>query len=315
MLAEIVVVTYHSRGSAAEELDRFVRLASSNDPRLKWSFVDNSEDSSDADYLENTLTAITNTRVLRRGDNPGFAAACNEAAQSSQSEWVIFINPDILLTDSDLATILAHLSATPSEVSCVALSQQTGPLAHQGVSFNRAGWFMDRPLQRAKTTSTGRAWLYRAIGGAGRLLGPSGGAAAFRRETFLSMGGFYEPLFAWGEDADLAMRLYLIGEPCAGLDISLPHQGGHSVTAGRVSRRRAKLLVSNRITIAARLYTMPQGLAFAAFLGVVLLAKTPRMVRNGTLVAHWAGVATAGRGVRHARASYAGPRLRLTGAR
>ncbi len=129
------------------------------------------------------------------------------------------------------------------------------------------------------------------------------------------MGGFYEPLFAWGEDADLAMRLYLIGEPCAGLDISLPHQGGHSVTAGRVSRRRAKLLVSNRITIAARLYTMPQGLAFAAFLGVVLLAKTPRMVRNGTLVAHWAGVATAGRGVRHARASYAGPRLRLTGAR
>ncbi len=315
MLAEIIVVTYHSRGAAAEELDRFVRLASSNDSQLAWSFVDNSEDSADAYYLENTLTDTTNTRVLRRPDNPGFAAACNEAAQSSRSEWVIFVNPDILLTDSDLAIILAHLSATPSDVSCVALSQQTGPLAHQGVSFNRAGWFMDRPLQRAKTPSTGRARLYRAIGGAGRLLGPSGGAAAFRRETFLRMGGFYEPLFAWGEDADLAMRLYLIGEPCAGLDISLPHQGGHSVTAGRVSRRRAQLLVSNRITIAARLYSMPQGLAFAAFLGAVLLAKTPLMIRHGTLAAHWAGVATAGRGMRQARASYTGPRLRLRGAR
>lgn len=315
MLAEIVVVTYHSCGSAAQEVDRFVQLASSGDPRLHWSFVDNSEDSSDAAYLESTLMATSHARVLRRADNPGFATACNEAAQTSAAEWVIFINPDIMLDDSCLETILEHLSATPSEISCVALSQQTGPLAHQGVSFNRAGWFMDRPLQRSKAASTGRACLYRAIGGAGRLLGPSGGAAAFRRETFLSMGGFYEPLFAWGEDADLALRLHLNSEPCAGLDLSLPHQGGHSVTAGRVSRRRAQLLVSNRITIAARLYSIPQGLAFATFLGAVLIAKTPRMLRQGTLGAHWAGVTQAGRGARQARASYTGPRLRLRGAR
>ncbi len=315
MLAEIVVVTYHSCGSAARELDRFVQLTSSGDPRLHWSFVDNSEDSSDADYLEGTLTATAHARVLRRADNPGFAAACNEAAQTSAAEWVIFINPDILLDDSCLETILTHLNGTPSEVACVALSQQTGPLAHEGVSFNRAGWFMDRPLERGNETSTGRAWVYRAIGGGGRLLGPSGGAAAFRRKTFLKMGGFYEPLFAWGEDADLAMRLHLIGEPCASLDLSLPHQGGHSVTAGRVSRRRAQLLVSNRITIAARLYSMPQGLAFAAFLGAVLLAKTPRMIRQGTVGAHWAGITQAGHGLRHARASYTGPRLRLRGVR
>ncbi|MGB3830214.1 MAG: glycosyltransferase [Ornithinimicrobium sp.] len=315
MLADVIVVTYHSAESASQELDSFVQLASSNDPRLSWSFVDNSEDSSDADYLEQTLTAAGHTRVLRRADNPGFAAACNEAAQTSEAEWVLFVNPDILLTESSLDTILAHVSATPPEVSCVAISQQTGPLAHQGVSFNRAGWFMDRPLHRSDATSSSRASVYRAVGGAGRLLGPSGGAAAFRRETFLRMGGFYEALFAWGEDADLAMRLHLNGEPCAGLDILLPHQGGHSVTAGRVSRRRAQLLVSNRITIAARLYSLPQGLAFAAFLGAVLVAKTPRMLRNGTLGAHWAGVAKATYGLRRARASYTGPRLRLVSAR
>ncbi len=129
------------------------------------------------------------------------------------------------------------------------------------------------------------------------------------------MGGFYEPLFAWGEDADLAMRLHLAGHACAELDLALPHQGGHSVTAGRVSRRRAKLLVSNRITIAARLYSGPQALAFAAFLGAVLIAKTPRMVRQGTLGAHCAGIAGACQGVRHARVSYCGPRLRLGDAR
>lgn len=315
MLAEIVVVTYHSRGSAARELDRFAHLAELGDPRLCWSFVDNSEDSSDADYLEDALPVTGTTRVLRRADNPGFAAACNEAAQTSQAGWVLFINPDILLTESSLETTLAHLSETPSDVSCVSLSQQTGPLAHQGVSFNRVGWFMDRPLRRSAAPSTGRAFLYRVIGGGGQLLGPSGGAAAFRRETFLRMGGFYEPLFAWGEDADLAMRLHLMGESCSGLDLSLPHQGGHSVTAGRVSRRRAQLLVSNRITIAARLYSLPQGIAFAAFLGTVLVAKIPRMIQQGTVGAHWAGITQASHGLRQARASYTGPRLHLRGAR
>lgn len=311
MLADLIVVTYHSLGSAAVELQRFAQLAEADDPRLSWSFVDNSEDSSDAGYLERSLAQTGDTRVLRRADNPGFAAACNEAARTSQAEWVLFINPDVLLDESTLEVILTNLSEAAPDLSCMALSQQTGPLAHQGVSFNRAGWFMDRPLQRDGTDPAGRARVYRAIGGAGRLLGPSGGAAAFRRKTFLRMGGFYEPLFAWGEDADLAMRLHLAGHTCAELDLSLPHQGGHSVTAGGVSRRRAQLLVSNRITIAARLYSGPQAVAFAAFLCAVLIAKTPRMVQHGTLGAHYAGIAGACRNVRHARDSYTGPRLRL----
>lgn len=315
MLADVIVVTYHSRGAATQELQRFVDLAGLVDPRVHWSFVDNSEDSSDADYLEASLAGTSHTRVLRRPDNPGFAAACNEAARTSEAQWVLFINPDILLDAAALEAMATELSETPPEISCVAVSQQTGQLAHQGVAFNRAGWFMDRRVQQAGADPPKRALVDRAIRGAGVLMGPSGGAAAFRREAFLAAGGFYEPLFAWGEDAELALRLHLAGHTCAGLDLALPHQGGHSVTAGPVTRRRAGLLVGNRITIAARLYSLPQTLAFAVFLTGVLIAKVPRMIRHGTLGAHVGGVARACRDIREARASYAGPRLGLGDAR
>lgn len=315
MLADVIVVTYHSRRSAARELERFVDLARRQDPRVGWTFVDNSEDSSDADFMEPLLAGTDRARVLRRADNPGFAAACNDAARTSPAEWVLFINPDILLDDAALEAMLDGLVEARSDVSCVSISQQTGPMAHQGVSFNRAGWFMDRPVAHDAAGRGGRTRIYRLIGGAGQLLGPSGGAAAFRREVFLEVGGFYEPLFAWGEDADLALRLYLGGHSCAALDLALPHQGGHSVTAGRVSQRRARLLVGNRVTIAARLYTVPQALAFGAFLAAVLVAKTPGMLRHGTVRAHYAGVLEGCRGIRAARDSYLGPRLSLGHAR
>lgn len=313
MLADVIVVTYHSLGAATPELNRFVTLAGLADPRVHWSFVDNSEDSSDADYLEASLAQAGSPTVLRRPDNPGFAASCNEAARASRAQWLLFINPDILLDQVALDRIVTGLAQAADDVSCMALSQQTGSFGHQGVSVNRAGWFMDRRVTSAGSSPAelARAPVRRVVRGAEQLIGPSGGAAAFRTEAFLECSGFYEPLFAWGEDADLALRMHLGGHTCVPLDLALPHQGGHSVSAGEVTRRRAGLLVGNRITIAARLYSVPQTAVFGAFLVAALIGKAPRMIRQGTVGAHLGGVARACRGIRRARASYSGPRLGL----
>jgi GT2 family glycosyltransferase len=45
-------------------------------------------------------------------------------------------------------------------------------------------------------------------------LGPCGGAAAYRRDVFLGVGGFDEGFFAYWEDVDLAIRLHALGVTC-----------------------------------------------------------------------------------------------------
>ncbi len=45
----------------------------------------------------------------------------------------------------------------------------------------------------------------------GRLLGPSGGAAAYRRSAWQAAGGMDQRYFVYGQDVDLALRLRLAG--------------------------------------------------------------------------------------------------------
>jgi N-acetylglucosaminyl-diphospho-decaprenol L-rhamnosyltransferase len=61
----------------------------------------------------------------------------------------------------------------------------------------------------------------------GRLLGPSGGAAAYRRAAWEAAGGFDDRFFIYGEDVDLALRLRLDGwEARAAPDARGVHLGG-----------------------------------------------------------------------------------------
>lgn len=311
MLAEIVIVTYHSREKAGVELHAFVDRATES-PSLKWTFVDNSEDSADTDFLAPLIAGLPNARVVTRPDNPGFAAGCNLIGLDTAADWVVFINPDIRLDRETFKGMLQGLLNADERVSSVAISQQTGSLRHQGVAFNRAGWFMDRPISPGTPNRSGRRGkLYLAVGGAGALLGPSGGAAAYRTSLFRQFGGFYETLFAWGEDADLAMRLHLAGHSCLPLDLALPHQGGHSVAEAQIAERRAYLLVRNRIWVAARLYSWPLAILFTAFLLAVLAAKIPLMLKQGVLWANLRGVAHGYSTFRAIRTTYTGRRLRV----
>lgn len=310
MLAEIVIVTYHSHVGAADELVRFAKLASARDD-VTFTVVDNSEDSSDAAFLD-AVPAVDRAglRVLTRPDNPGFTGGCNHAALTSTADWVVFINPDITFTADHVDALCHTLVSAPERVASVAVSQMTGDLHHQGVSFNRAGWFMDRPVPGGRPSGL-RDRAHRAVGGGGTLVGPSGGAAAYRAAVFKEFGGFHEPLLMWGEDADLALRLHLAGHVCAPLELALPHQGGHSVVGAPVSKRRAHLLARNRVLTAARLYTGPQLVLFAVFMVAVLAAKTPHMVSTGVLTANVAGVRDGVKAARAAHRSYDGPRSGL----
>jgi N-acetylglucosaminyl-diphospho-decaprenol L-rhamnosyltransferase len=68
-------------------------------------------------------------------------------------------------------------------------------------------------------------------------IGPSGAAAAFDREAFLSVGGFDERIFAYLEDVDLVLRLRRDGGRCR-LAKGARGVHEHSATLGPGSPRK-----------------------------------------------------------------------------
>jgi N-acetylglucosaminyl-diphospho-decaprenol L-rhamnosyltransferase len=267
---EVIVVTYFSWINASDELTQMVELANSR-PRIRWIFLDNSSDGSDAAQLRMASGQTDNIRIVELRDNPGFAAGCNRGVSMSHADWVFCLNPDITITEQDLDRIESGIRQV--EADSIAVSQVTRGLVHAGVGMTRYQWFTDRPL-----------------GSTMPLLGPSGGAGLYRRASFVALGGFFEALFAWGEDADLALRLTHAGSRCAELDLRLNHQGQHSVAGSKAARSfKARLLTRNRIWVAARNLPRWRVLMFVIVHACVIILLTPRNISRGTVKATWYG--------------------------
>jgi GT2 family glycosyltransferase len=155
-------------------------------------------------------------------------------------------------------------------------------------------------------------FIDRATGARRGPLGPSGGGAVFPTGLFQEFGGFHEHLFAWGEDADLAYRLYAAGRRTRPLDLALEHAGGHSVgTDGKLLGFRAYLLARNRILVAARTFSWPLALLAVPFIALAHCALAARRARQGLLRPFLRGVGTGLREAPGARRQWRGRRFGL----
>lgn len=268
---DIVVVTYNSWASVKSELLEMLAISRTISD-VHWVFVDNSEAGEDAAALRANMQGTERVTIVESPTNVGFAAGCNLGVSKGCAEWVGFINPDIAITESDINDILKHLT-TGKTADTIALGQVTRGFAHTGVGSTRYMWFTDRPT-----------------GSRMKLLGPSGGAGVYRRSVYTAHGGFYEPLFAWGEDADLAMRLTRAGIACDPLELGLIHQGQHSVSSGKASRSfKARLLTRNRFWVAQRNLPPLRLMAFIFVHAMIVALLSARNLRRGTVAASWLG--------------------------
>lgn len=264
----VVVVTYYSMTSARGELLAICdSIAGRRDVEL--IIVDNSG-GCDAEKLKAERPMLSGIRILPM-DNVGFAAGCNMGSAASTAPWLLFLNPDVYMTNSALDRVLEAATETSHQV--LALGLTTGNKTFVGIEDSLFGWFRDRPRGSRK-----------------RIMGPSGGGALIRSDVFEATGGFNEQLFAWGEDAELAYRLRRLGIECGQIPVALAHSSGHSVKGSKTGRRfKAELLSRNRQLIAKKHMTAVRYLVFTAQHALVLAALTGRNIRRGTVVASWRG--------------------------
>ena len=144
-------------------------------------------------------------RLLRLDANRGFGTALNRAVEAHPADAIVLLNNDAAAEPRFVEALLDGLGAGVDSVAGVML-QESDP-----GSIDSAGVVADRTLM-------GFDYLHgepvEAAAGAPAPLGPTGGAALYRREAFAAVGGFDERIFLYYEDLDLALRLAARGGGC-----------------------------------------------------------------------------------------------------
>jgi GT2 family glycosyltransferase len=146
-------------------------------------------------------------RLVELGENLGFGRAVNRAAAAGTADALVVINNDVNVEPGFLFEIVRPFSdARVGMVAGVLLDPVTSLIDAAGVEIDPSlggyAYMAGLPISGLNRPPAG-------------LLGPCGGAAAYRRRAFEAASGFDERIFVYSEDLDLALRLRAAGWRCA----------------------------------------------------------------------------------------------------
>jgi GT2 family glycosyltransferase len=197
--------------------------------------VDNGSSAEEVDRIEKR----EGVRLFRLSGNRGFAGPANLGVHEARHPFVALVNNDCVVQPGYLEACAEALAADPS------LAAVQGVVL-DGESVRVDGWGIGWSI-RAEAIQLGHGEIPPAPGTVPfPVPGVSATAALFRREAFLSAGGFAESFFAWYEDADLALRLRRAGARFACVPAARARHSG-TATGRRDPRMRWRRLFTNRI--------------------------------------------------------------------
>ena len=229
----VTVVTYNSGRFIKRCLDSVLE---EKYPNKEIIVVDNASTDGTADILEQFEGRC---KIVYNEENIGFAAAQNQAIAISRGEWVLTLNPDVLL-DNDFIQELVEAGKVDSKVGTVCgkllTILATFDLPEKQLVDSTGIYFtpMLRHLDRGSQEVDNGHYLKPEY-----VFGATAAAALYRRimiDDVAIDGEFFDPdFFVYREDADVAWRSQLLGWRC----IYTPDARGYHVRNVLPGNRRA----------------------------------------------------------------------------
>jgi GT2 family glycosyltransferase len=160
----------------------------------------------------------TRSRVTYNDKNVGFAAGQNQAMALARGEWLLSLNPDVVLSPDFISRLLAagNCGERIGTVCGKLLRWKPGSSAERTNVIDSTGIYFMRNLRHLDRGSdeTDRGQYEQPE----YVFGATGAAALYRRtmvEDISVHGDFFdEDFFAYREDADVAWRAQLMGWSC-----------------------------------------------------------------------------------------------------
>lgn len=167
--------------------------------------VDNGSTDGSVSYVRENFPEV---RLVELSKNMGFAGGNNAGYEAASGEWIVLLNNDTEAETKWLEEIWKaglQNSDAGAIASKMLFFDQRSCIDNCGFKVTRAGTTID--VGRGELD--GLQWSKPCS-----VFGPSGGAAAYRREMLRNIGFFDEELFIIFEDVDLAFRMQLRGFTC-----------------------------------------------------------------------------------------------------
>jgi len=196
-----IVIPVHNRAA----FNRSCLLAierSVNAERLPYEVivVDNGSTDETPGLLRSWSSSRPNARVIRMGQNLGFARACNEGARLARGHYIVFLNNDTLPTPGWLEHMV-HLAEKEAQIGIVGskLLFPNGRIQHIGMVFDENK--NPRHIYRGFPADIPPAMIsreYQAVTGACLLVS---------KDLYWSVDGMDENYKNSYEDADLCLKV------------------------------------------------------------------------------------------------------------
>lgn len=176
---------------------------------LKIIVVDNKSEKS-VDWIKKDFPNIT---LIKNSVNRGYAGGCNSGAKRAKDNWLLFLNPDVLIANKQIFAMADQAeknnldAASPEPGSSSYQKPLPSPLSLL-VEFTPFNRLIDLDIFKQKT-------LF-------------GGCLLIKNKVLKQIGGWDERFFLWFEDSDLTKRLYDNNHRVGWLNIKVSHIGGTS---------------------------------------------------------------------------------------
>lgn len=249
-----IIVTWNNEKEIEDCLSTVSRYSPKNS---KVIVVDNNSNDKTVQVIKEKFPEID---LIESKENLGFAAANNLALENVSSEYICYLNPDVILTE-DILTPSIEILVDQSEVGLVACRLKNKDGSNQPSCFNFAnswslpceilhiGAVMPKSLRKKyflnyyKTNDDFKPdWVI-------------GAEMVMRTKDARAIGGFSTEYFMYTEDMDLCKKISVILKKQIYFisGVSLIHLGGAS-EAQNVNYNKQKKLFQNDMIFVRKFY-------------------------------------------------------------
>jgi len=208
------------------------------------------DNKSEDETIYKLVKRFSKFRFIHNNINGGFANGCNLGSKSATGDFLLFLNPDTVASESELEKLLNVARKNPSFgiVSCRQVNERSKVSIASGPfpgMFNLTG--LQRAIFKGRQARGDRRqeeinfpdWV-------------SGSVIMIRKEIFENIGGFDEDFWMYYEDVDLCRRVRNIPLEigfCNNITIEHNHGGSSRINLKTASMTKTEVHISQHVYI------------------------------------------------------------------